>query len=1319
MEGATLVLATDFMPLRTILSCAHRALQCFKSVADRENNSRYRLTACRIGRHLEILEPRLMLTGSAPEAVDDFYVTHEESAIIITVLENDRSFDEAISLQIFEFEQAENGNVFANTDGTLTYAPANGFLGQDQFTYVVTDGSGRFDSASVTLEVIPAYYLNLVDFGVTAERNMFGVAEWDVIIQDKYATHTDIGPGGLFQIGGSAVYNYQGITGPARNFYAGERIIASWYNNGDVAITFTPQLSLEDTNRRISNPGGTWYAMESITLEPGSSGTTMFTIDDSISGVYGVVNVNSNAGSSSLIIDKIGLSPVRVRSNLVDFGTGPTDDIFNVSGWETVIKDVYARRTESGRGGIYQFGGSAQYNYQGVTGSLKTFLPGEELLATYFNNGESPLTFTPLISFDDPNRKQSSPDGTWHPMKPLTIGAGQSGVTTFTVGALMAGDYDLVNINSNVSSDALIFDKLEINGIIVPPYNAVPEVTWRVLPENGSDPLTILVDATGTFDPDGTIVEYRWDWGDGSYDLGIATHHTYEEPGNYTLKLTVTDNGGVAAERVVDTKQINVYDPEKIELLVEFGNTPEESQFGWADWKTIIKDRYADYSTAGPGGIYQRGGNANYNFQGVAGATAKDFLVGQKIRVTWYNNSTSDAATLTPRISFDDMDRNISGMEGTWHQMSSVTVEPLSSAVSEYTFDATSAGKHDLVSINSNYRDIEQVLIADKIELVRPNLSEVAARNHLTTAIDTSLPITIEGNTATLRSLPEHGSLSGDIRSGTVTYTPDAGFQGLDHFAYQLTESKELIAVYVTVGSEVNIPLLPQKWVQSTYNRPIGGVHEVRNTGDPLQNGIAFQAALDNAQGGEVIVLDAGATYAGSFTLRKKPGNEWIYVESSDLDQLPTAGNRVAPEDAMHMPTLEVTSDWLPVIQAEAGAHHYRFTGIKFFTEKKNGSGLVQLGYDNGERADRLEKMNHHIIFDRVYITGTESNHLRHGIVLEGMHMAVVDSHIDQIKDDGLGDAQAIIVTNSPGPFKIVNNRLEATGENFISGGQEPRIEGLVPSDFEFRGNYFFKPDVWNKYSPDYNGYDWSVKNLFELKNAQRVLLEGNTFENSWADAQIGYAILLTPTIQGSAATWTSVKDVTIRGNIVTDARVFISMSGARNADAPAFPQQLERVTVKNNLVTDVSYRMIELNANSAGPIIDLSITHNTLLFAPNILGNAMIATDGKSVPWPVVERFEIKDNIMSHSKYGHHISRNTPIVDTYIGVFDWRHNVIIGGSRNVPESNYNPFEYLIVESLDEVGFVDWQNGDFRLSGSSNFLGLATDGQDIGADRAF
>jgi PKD repeat protein len=54
-------------------------------------------------------------------------------------------------------------------------------------------------------------------------------------------------------------------------------------------------------------------------------------------------------------------------------------------------------------------------------------------------------------------------------------------------------------------------------------------------------------DASGSQDPDGTIVSYDWDFGDGSaHGSGQSVTHPYA-PGTYTVTLTVTDNNGATA----------------------------------------------------------------------------------------------------------------------------------------------------------------------------------------------------------------------------------------------------------------------------------------------------------------------------------------------------------------------------------------------------------------------------------------------------------------------------------------------------------------------------------------------------------------------------------------------------------------------------------------------------------------------------------------------------------------------------------------------------------------------------------------------------
>jgi PKD repeat protein len=54
-------------------------------------------------------------------------------------------------------------------------------------------------------------------------------------------------------------------------------------------------------------------------------------------------------------------------------------------------------------------------------------------------------------------------------------------------------------------------------------------------------------DAAGSYDTDGSIESYEWDFGDGSTGSGIAPSHTFMAEGNYTVTLTVTDDIGAKA----------------------------------------------------------------------------------------------------------------------------------------------------------------------------------------------------------------------------------------------------------------------------------------------------------------------------------------------------------------------------------------------------------------------------------------------------------------------------------------------------------------------------------------------------------------------------------------------------------------------------------------------------------------------------------------------------------------------------------------------------------------------------------------------------
>lgn len=80
--------------------------------------------------------------------------------------------------------------------------------------------------------------------------------------------------------------------------------------------------------------------------------------------------------------------------------------------------------------------------------------------------------------------------------------------------------------------------------------------------------------AKASYDPDGYILSYAWDFGDGYTATGITTTHTYDNPGSYTATLRVTDNKGA-----VDTDTAVV--------MVKLGSNPNKVYADEVLWNTL------------------------------------------------------------------------------------------------------------------------------------------------------------------------------------------------------------------------------------------------------------------------------------------------------------------------------------------------------------------------------------------------------------------------------------------------------------------------------------------------------------------------------------------------------------------------------------------------------------------------------------------------------------------------------------------------------------------------------------------------------------
>ncbi|HKT81228.1 MAG TPA: carbohydrate-binding protein [Vicinamibacterales bacterium] len=461
-----------------------------------------------------------------------------------------------------------------------------------------------------------------------------------------------------------------------------------------------------------------------------------------------------------------------------------------------------------------------------------------------------------------------------------------------------------------------------------------------------------------------------------------------------------------------------------------------------------------------------------------------------------------------------------------------------------------------------------------------------------------------------------------------------------------------------------------------------------------VTNGSELQAALDSANPGDTIVLQAGATFWGNFVLPAKGGASYITLRSSTPDaQLPPINTRIDPSYAPLLPKLR-SNNTMSALTTAPGAHHYRLQFLEFQANQLGMGDIIALG-DGSTAQNSLSQVPHDLVVDRVYVHGDPQSGQKRGIGLNTASTTIVNSYISDIKAAGQ-DSQAIAGWNGPGPFYITNNYLEAAGENLLFGGADTSIVGLIPSDITITKNYFSKPLAWQS-------QNWTVKNLFELKNAQHVVVDGNLFENNWAAAQTGYAIVLTPRNQDGTNPWSVVQDVRFTNNVVRNVASGINILG--NDDIHP-SQQTNNILVRNNLFDDISAaryggsgRLVLLNGGD-----NIIFDHNTV-FAD---GSTTLYGEG------VITNFVFTNNIIPDNLWGIMGGNSSPGNGTIVMHFPGSqilNNVVIGApTATYPPNNYYP------ATIADVRFSSLSTGDYSLSPTSTYHLAANDGSDVGCN---
>jgi PKD repeat protein len=118
------------------------------------------------------------------------------------------------------------------------------------------------------------------------------------------------------------------------------------------------------------------------------------------------------------------------------------------------------------------------------------------------------------------------------------------GILQGSTGILASGTYQLGNVD----------DPLEVAASFIPgsPANQPPIVEEiQASRAVGHVPLGVSFTCVASDPPDGTVVSFVWDLGDGTISKDQYPSHVYTSPGAYTVTLTVTDDVGATAQRAL------------------------------------------------------------------------------------------------------------------------------------------------------------------------------------------------------------------------------------------------------------------------------------------------------------------------------------------------------------------------------------------------------------------------------------------------------------------------------------------------------------------------------------------------------------------------------------------------------------------------------------------------------------------------------------------------------------------------------------------------------------------------------------------------
>ncbi|WP_428628510.1 Ig-like domain-containing protein [Sphingopyxis sp.] len=751
-----------------------------------------------------------------PVAANDVASTNEDTPVRIGVLGNDTDLDG--DPLVVSAASAANGTVVRNADGTITYTPNANFNGTDTITYTISDGKGGFSTATVTVTVAP-------------------VNDPPVAVDDSARTNEDV----PVTIG--VLTNDSDVDGDPLTITAASAANGTVVRNANGTITYTPNANFNGTDTitySISDgKGGFATATVTVTVDPVNDGPIA---TPPLNGQVSVDGAATSVTTANNFVDPDG-------DALTYSATGLPPGL-TINATTGVISGTIDRSASQANGGTYNVvvtatdpsGASATSPFAWtVTNPAPT--AGNDTATT---PEDTPVTISVLANDVDPDGDPLRVTSATAANGTVVVNA--NGTITYTPNANFNGTDTIayaITDDQGGTSTAIV-------SITVTAVQDAPIVTVPLSDRSGLDAQTgVNVPTAASFtDADGDTLTYSAaglpagltiDPVTGVISGTIDRGASQVGGGSYSVQVTATDPGGRSATASFTWTIANPAPT----AVNDTANTPEDTP---VTISPLANDNDPDgdpltitAASAANGTVVRNADgtitytpNANFNGTDTITYTISDGNGGTSTAIvavtvapvndaptavgTLPSRTNADAAPVSVPVAgaFNDIDNSTLTYSATGLPPG-LTINAATGVVSGTVSNSASQQNGGVYAVTITATDAGGLSAVQTFNWTITNPAPVARDDAATTNEDVPVTIAVLTNDNdpdgdALRVVSATAANGTVVRNadGTITYTPNANFNGTDTITYTISDDQggmSSATVMVTVASVNDGPI--------------------------------------------------------------------------------------------------------------------------------------------------------------------------------------------------------------------------------------------------------------------------------------------------------------------------------------------------------------------------------------------------------------------------------------------------------------------------------------------------------------------------------